>query len=380
MNARATGISLRIIGGAIRPVADTGKGYWPALDGVRALSVLAVIAVHSGIPVGQAGAFGVQVFFVLSGFLITTLLLNELVRTGGVDVGGFYLRRALRLFPALAVLLLFCTLVSLPPGVSYGPQTLSAIPFTILYSYNWVEALAHPPSGGLVTHTWSLAVEEQFYLLWPLILLAAFKLGGGARSVLMVALAGATLSTVWSAVLWSHGNDAARVYYGTDTAATPLMLGCVAAVVFTSVNWTASRRLWARWLGAVGFVVMMIGLNKHFRADLEFMGVQTALEAGTALAILGLVTAPLAPIEGVLRLSPLVLLGRISYGAYLWHAPVIRLLVAGVGLQSWSLFAVGLVLTLLLSGTSYLVIERRFLELKKRIRRSRAAQPLPAVI
>lgn len=193
--------------------------------------------------------------------------------------------------------------------------------------------------------------------------------------MLWVALIGTVAATTWTALLWSHTHDPIRVYYGSDVAATPLMLGAAVAGVYASVAWTPALRRWTGLLGAIGFGVMIVGLFKAFPPNVQFMGAQSALEVGTALAILGLVTAPVALIERGLTLTPVVLLGRISYGTYLWQGPVIMLLIAHTALRSWSLLAAGLAGTLLLSGASYIIVERRFLELKKRIRRPPARVP-----
>jgi peptidoglycan/LPS O-acetylase OafA/YrhL len=362
----------------ISPVADTRKGYWPALDGLRAISVLGVIAVHSGLRWGHAGGFGVQVFFVLSGFLITSLLLREFNRSGRINIASFYRRRALRLFPALAVFLFVCAVVSLPPSAAYRSPTLSAIPFSVFYSFNWVQALKDPPFG-LVTHTWSLAIEEQFYLVWPLLVLLILRLGGRVRTLFAVALGAALLSAIWAHLLWVNGSGVARIYYGSDTGAVSLMFGCAAGILYGAVKWQGLARSLVQAAGVIGALVIMLGFVKSWPPDLDYGAGVTALMAlGVACGVLGLVAAPVRPIEFVLSLTPLVLLGRISYGAYLWQGPVIMLLIAYVHLSPWPLLVVGLALTVLLSLASYRFVERPFLRMKNDWRPNPTLAAVPA--
>jgi peptidoglycan/LPS O-acetylase OafA/YrhL len=362
----------------ISPVADTRKGYWPALDGLRAISVLGVIAVHSGLHLGHAGGFGVQVFFVLSGFLITSLLLKEFNRSGRINIASFYRRRALRLFPALGVFLLLCAAVSLPLSAAYRSQTLSAIPFSVFYSFNWVQALKDPPFG-LVTHTWSLAIEEQFYLVWPLLVLLVLRLGGRSRTLFAVALGAALLSATWAHLLWTSGQSEARIYYGSDTGAVPLMFGCAAGIMYVSVQWKGLARSLSQAVGVIGALVIVVGFLKSWPPNLEYgAGIAAMMAFGVACGILGLAAAPVRPIEFVLSLPPLVLLGRISYGAYLWQGPVLMLLIAYLHLSTWLLLAAALPLTVLLSFASYRIVERPFLRMKNGWRPDRALAAVPA--
>jgi peptidoglycan/LPS O-acetylase OafA/YrhL len=362
----------------ISPVADTRKGYWPALDGLRAISVLGVIAVHSGLHWGHAGGFGVQVFFVLSGFLITSLLLRESNRSGRINIASFYRRRALRLFPALAVFLLVCGAVSLPISAAFRSQTLSAIPFSIFYSFNWVQALTDPPIG-LVTHTWSLAIEEQFYLVWPLLVVLILRLGGGAKTLFAVAIGAALLSATWAALLWANGHNVARIYYGSDTGAVPLMFGCAAGILYVSVKWEGLTRRVCQVAGVIGFLMMIVGFVKSWPpAEAYGAGVTAIFAFGVAGAILGLAAAPVRPLEVVLSISPLVLLGRISYGAYLWQGPVLMLLAAYLHLSTWLLLAAGLLLTVLVSFASYRFVERPFLRMKNGWQTNRPLASVPA--
>jgi peptidoglycan/LPS O-acetylase OafA/YrhL len=362
----------------ISPVADTRKGYWPALDGLRAISVLGVVAVHSGLHWGHAGGFGVQVFFVLSGFLITSLLLREYDRSGRINIGSFYRRRALRLFPALAVFLLVCGAISLPLSAPFRSQTLSAIPFSVFYSFNWVQALNDPPVG-LVTHTWSLAIEEQFYLIWPLLVVLVLRLGGGPRTLFALALGAALLSAAWAHLLWTDGLGVARIYYGSDTGAAPLMIGCAAGILYVSVQWKGLARSFCQAAGVIGALMIVIGFVKSWPPDVAYGAGVTAIFAfGVACAVLGLAAAPVRAVELLLSLPPLVLLGRISYGIYLWQGPVFILLIAYAHFNTWMLLAAGLPLTLLVSIASYRFVERPFLRMKNGWRPNRTVAAIPA--
>jgi peptidoglycan/LPS O-acetylase OafA/YrhL len=350
-------------------------------DGLRAISVLGVIGVHSGLHIAHAGGFGVQVFFVLSGFLITTLLVREFERTKAIDLAAFYIRRGLRLLPALAVFLAVCAVVSLPASAPYRSQTYSAIPYAIAYSYNWVQALANPPFG-LVTHTWSLAIEEQFYIAWPLVMLFVIRAGGRSRALLAVAVTAAVLSAVWAHILWIETQSAARIYYGSDTGGAPLMLGSAAGLLRLCVNWTPTRLQVLRVIGGIGLAVTAVGFLKAWPSPIEYSGVGFGLEVGVACGVLGLVAAPIRPAEWLLSLSPLVVLGRISYGAYLWQGVVLMLLAAYLRLAPLELLLVGTPLTIIVSLLSYRFVERPFLMLKNSFSTKRqpnlVAQPVGA--
>src|SRR5690606_23039035 len=203
------------------------------LDGLRALAVAAVLIFHLRPETLPGGFLGVDVFFVVSGFLITTLLLRELA-TGRVDLARFWLRRARRLLPAVAAVVLVCVpaawLVSSDLLVGIGRQVGGALTFTT----NWLEIGAgtsyfDTTAPQVFAHFWSLAVEEQFYLLWPLLLVALVAATATARTRARIALAAAVVSAAAMAVLHTPGEDATRVYYGTDTHAFSLLVGVALA-------------------------------------------------------------------------------------------------------------------------------------------------------
>ena len=191
---------------------------------MRGTAVVAVVAFHFGVPGAAGGYLGVDVFFVLSGFLITALLLGERARTGGIDLSRFWARRARRLLPGLVTMLVGVALWGVVVGLPSPATVRGDVLATLGYVANWRFIAAHtgyfaqygPPSPML--HTWSLAIEEQFYLLWPLVLIPVAR-RWGARGVRDIAAAGALLSAAVCVTLAVRGADAARLYYGTDTRA-----------------------------------------------------------------------------------------------------------------------------------------------------------------
>src|SRR5215216_3494930 len=205
---------------------STRLSYIPGLDGIRALAVLAVLCYHANYSWALGGFLGVETFFVLSGFLITLLLLSEWQATGGINLKNFWLRRARRLLPAVWLLLLILPLVTILFARDALPRLKEDIPAALFYLTNWVyifrevpyfEAFGRPP---LLQQLWSLAVEEQFYVLWPLILFFLLRALKNNRYKLLFAIMIMTaLSTVWMAALYSPALDPLRVYYGTDTRA-----------------------------------------------------------------------------------------------------------------------------------------------------------------
>jgi peptidoglycan/LPS O-acetylase OafA/YrhL len=350
---------------------DPRPGQIPGLDGIRALAILGVLVYHFTPALLPGGFLGVDVFFVVSGFLITTLLMRELAQRGRIDLPRFWLRRARRLLPALVTVVVLSVAAARLVGgdllVSIGRQTFGALTF----STNWVEIGAgasyfNSTSPLLFVNFWSLAVEEQFYLLWPFGLVLVLALTSGTRHRLYVAAGLAAASALAMAVLYTPGADATRVYYGTDTHAFGLMLGVALAFA-----WAGPERAWLRtaaWrrrrgpaVGAalVTLVALMVLLTE---ADpLTFRGGILLASLATVVLIAGLLESP-SPWRLWMSLPVLGWLGSRSYGLYLWHWPVLVIAATLVPfapgtVQGALVLSAALVVTLVLTELSFRLVE-----------------------
>ncbi|WJL94608.1 acyltransferase family protein [Microbacterium sp. ET2] len=355
------------------PTADPPRRY-AGLDGMRAVAVALVVIYHL-FPVMLPGGFiGVDVFFVISGFLITSLLLREHARNGRIALVGFWRRRARRLLPALALVVLVCSSAALLVGgdvlVRLGAQVLGAATF----SYNWVSLAG---DGGyfsaatpeLFRNFWSLAVEEQFYVVWPIVLplflLVPRAWARAGASVLLAAASAAWMAVLVTSGLGTPGGDLTRVYFGTDTHAFGILLGVALAFATTHVL-SRPETSRPRWTGAVGAAAISGLVLLSFLAPVDgavtFPGALVAASLLSAAAIIAGVW-PGSRFGPALDAQPLRWIGDRSYGIYLWHWPILVLLLAGLqgtGAEAGVPGSVGLtalVLTLVAAELSYRFVE-----------------------
>ena len=344
----------------------------PALDGVRALAVALVLAYHGGLPgLRVAGFFGVDVFFVLSGFLITRLLLAEHTDRGRIRFAVFWSRRARRLLPGLLVLLSAVTVYVAgftPPGryPGFRGDALSVVAYLsnwhfVASSSDYFSATGVP---SLLTHTWSLAIEEQFYIVWPVLVWGGIRLARRAHrdpasSVLAVSAAGTVGSAVWMAVLYRSGTGVSRLYYGTDTHAQSILLGCAlasfTALVPLRLRHRSATLTAAAGAGALGWAACSLGYSN----PVTYQGGFLAVSAFAASLVAAVVASPSSPPARALSWRPLAYVGRISYGMYLWYFPLFAVIDRSrTGLTGGGLFAVRCAADVGVAAISFHLIEQ----------------------
>jgi len=341
--------------------------YLPGLDGLRAVAVLAVMLYHGGVGSLSGGFLGVDVFFALSGFLITSLLLAEWDRTGRVRLGAFWARRARRLLPALVVVILAVVAwAALVADAAMLARVRTDGLASLFYVSNWAFVIQGQSYFDQFTvpspfrHTWSLAIEEQFYLVFPFVFIAAMTVLRRRRWVSLLFGLGALLSAALMAVLLEPGTDPSRAYYGTDTRLQTLLVGAALAAA------TAGRGV-PGWLRRISAVISLVGaavlvvafLRVSETSEWMYQGGFLVVAIASAAVISGVAFAPASPVNRVLSLRPLVAIGVISYGLYLWHWPVfLALTPARVGLSGWSLFLLRVLVTAVIAAASYRFVEQ----------------------
>ncbi len=349
--------------------------YMPGIDGLRAVAVMAVLFYHADFAWARGGFLGVEVFFVISGYLITSLLLVEWLRTGTIGLRSFWVRRARRLLPAVFVLILGVSLAAILVYRDALDRMLGDVVAATGYVTNWFlivrdvsyfEVFGRPP---LLQHLWSLSVEEQFYLLWPLIFSAGLLLihrGSQKRTIrsfLMLTIAGIIGSTLLMAFLFTPFEDPSRVYYGTDTRAAGILVGVALSLVW--IPWRLPTELPRRqravlntggFVALIALIVILVGMDEYstflYRGGFLLTSLVTAV-------VIGATVHPAGILGGLLENPVMKWIGTRSYGIYLWHWPIFMVTRPGVDVadRPYVTFAVRTALTFIIAEVSYRYVE-----------------------
>ncbi len=350
-----------------RNYAKKGQ-YITGIDGLRAIAVLMVLAYHLKLPFAKGGLLGVTIFFVISGFLITRILVSELESTHKVDLKKFWSRRIRRLLPAVLTM----TSILIPVSAAFNrvlfTKACSDLLSAVFCYNNWQQIfrnVSYFENAGMpspLTHCWSLSVEAQFYLLYPLLLIFFAKFQDWRRISACATLLMAVLSMGAMWVLFDPSKNPSRVYYGTDTRAFSLLFG--AFLVFLIQDRPAKRRRkgtrasWFPW-DTAGAATLLVLFYMAARADgsgsFLYRGGQAIASACTVLVILSLLDTD-GVLSRILSTMPLKWISDRSYGIYLWHYPII-LLVSGGKKAAWWVHALEILLTFLMSALSYRLVE-----------------------
>lgn len=353
---------------APRPTPKFHLSHTPALDGLRGIGVGVIVLFHGGVQFLGGAYLAMAMFFPLSGFLITTVLLEERITTGAIRLKVFWKRRARRLLPALIALL-----VAVGVYARFFADPIEAARLrgdsiaTLFYGANWYSIVAKQDywdlfrSPSLLQHTWSLAIEEQFYLVWPLILggLLWWR-RGSLHTFLAFCIALAVASAVWMAIVFDP-NDISRAYLGTDTRVSGLLAGAALAAWLQIKGPTTShsRRVALEALAlAGGFVTLFFWMTLQYDQPIVYRGGMFFVSLLT-VTVLASVSHPIkGPVASFLSWKPFCLLGLISYGLYLWHWPVIVILnQERLGLDGFALLVVQIAVSLVLAVLSYIYLE-----------------------
>jgi peptidoglycan/LPS O-acetylase OafA/YrhL len=350
------------------------RGYIRPLDGVRAIAITGVVIFHSGASGLPGGFLGVDVFFVVSGYLITSLLLHELALDGSINVGRFYARRVRRLFPALIVMVAVVTVIATLFTLDASKPTWRDVPAAALGLTNWwliarqqnyFEAFGRPP---LLQHTWSLAVETQFYLLWPVLLIATTRFARRRAVTAVIAtlalVVTATIATIANAANFDAAGQQSHFFYGTDTRSIGLLVGALLAAILPKRASTGSARgLVLRDLGAgtalLSLVALFYFIGPKSGIFFDFSFLATSLTTATLIAC---TLEPGSRIGAALSSGIMRWIGTRSYSIYLWHWPIFQLLRPGYELPFGSVGAdfVRVVLTLAVCELSFRFVEQPF--------------------
>ncbi|MEP7114129.1 MAG: acyltransferase [Ilumatobacteraceae bacterium] len=340
-------------------------GFVPELDGVRGLAIIAVMSTHLMNWLFPGGALGVDLFFVLSGYLITSLLVKEWSDTDRIDLRAFWMRRILRLLPALSVYVVAAAAGAVIVGESVRTAGLAAV-FSVFYLGNIVRAagLAFPPS---MNHLWSLAIEEQFYLVWPMVFVLIRRRATRRASLIIGVVVSIVVFTAWRTVLWAAGAGETRLRIAPDTRADVLLFGCLVGLL---MSWNLLPRLLdtrpvrlALWPAAVFMIVFLFIGGRNGRPVWAY----TAIGVASVVLLLNVLNPERVRVRAFMRWRPLVFLGSISYALYLWHLFV--LVVAERVLSTTNtliLTVVAVPLSICIAVLSGVIIERPFRQMRNR--------------
>ena len=354
-------------------VTKRGIQYIPAIDGLRAIAVMAVIFYHLGFDWIPGGFLGVDLFFVISGYVITRLLLDSIERSGGLDLRAFYLARLRRLLPAL-IFMLVTTAIAV--GI-WAPDTIKRFlidtPFALTGSMNWwlvgrhldyFEAIGRP---SLLQHTWSLAVEAQFYLVWPLILLLILKFFGKKRisivALTIAAISGITLMLVSFSLDASNAASVSHVYFGTDTHSIGLFLGAALAVSWIPQNFKTEVSKKAQdfidGIGVFGFIGILATFLLIDESNPALYKIAFPLAGLFAAAIITSIVHPASRFSPLLQNRVLLWIGERSYAIYLWHWVIFQVTRPEVDLAgaSWAMYSLRILIVFALADISLRFVE-----------------------
>jgi len=340
--------------------------YTITLDGIRGIAILSVLLFHYGMPYLSGGFYGVDIFFVLSGFLITSILLKEVSESGTISFKDFYVKRILRLFPALCFMLLLYGLMAF--FFAINPQR-HYIDMAIVFFYlsNWSRAFnfKHPAEMG---HTWSLSIEEQFYLIWPAILCATFR-RLGIKGLFAVTLLLAAFSAL-DRVLLLPFTDWHRLYNGFDTRMDTILYGCLLGILlfWKKENWVpvVVRKL-APFIGWSG-IILYLFIGEVYSLHTYWYGILLVAIFSGCL-IFSAVASGSPKTKAVLSSPLLVWLGKRSYGLYLWHYTINSIL--KIDKHGFATTLLAILLALAATEFSYRFVEHPFMTLKGRLVKDR---------
>lgn len=345
------------------------RRYMPGMDGLRAIAVIGVILYHLNIPWFLGGFSGVTVFFVLSGYLITDILIDEWNQNNKIDYVRFMIRRFRRLAPALLSMIFIVTLLVIFTNHPSFEKLRSDFFPSLLYVTNWwyiFHEVSYFDSFGPaspLTHIWSLGIEEQFYLIWPLLVILGFTFIKHKKLRVFVILAGVVISAWLMAFLYIPGEDPSRVYYGTDTRAFSLLLGAALAFVWPSQRLSKTLPRHASWVlevvGITGLLLLLIIFMVTTEFDtFHYQGGMLLLSIITSLVVAAL-AHPASKLGRWLSVKPLRWMGVRSYGIYLWHYPIIILttpIINTDGINLWRI-TIQIGATFMVSALSYRFVE-----------------------